>query len=226
YYADKSEKNKEKNFVHAISIIDFSKDDPFSSSTTNTPPPSFSLMKTSDNFEKFTDELAPLDSLPSGNNDSTFKKDLHENDKDTEIKSSSSFALTSPEESEFKAYLERDSIPPGIDLTLPPTLEVSSSNPTSLTLTGEKVCSWKTPMFFSLVRFVWKMMTQIAIRKRVVGEYYLEFSQKQGQSFQTRILSTIFEVSRVWMMCPVLLELLILCVKLVLGDPYPFIIID
>ncbi|GKF53193.1 reverse transcriptase domain-containing protein, partial [Tanacetum coccineum] len=28
YYADKSEKNKEKNFVHAISIIDFSKDDP------------------------------------------------------------------------------------------------------------------------------------------------------------------------------------------------------
>ncbi|GJZ56249.1 reverse transcriptase domain-containing protein [Tanacetum coccineum] len=34
YYADKSEKNKEKNFVHAISIIDFSKDDPFSGSTT------------------------------------------------------------------------------------------------------------------------------------------------------------------------------------------------
>ncbi|GJR92271.1 hypothetical protein Tco_0264445 [Tanacetum coccineum] len=56
-----------------------------------------------------------------------------------------------------------------IDLdTLPPTLEVSSSNPTSLTLTGEKVCSWKTPMFFSLVRFVWKMMTQIAIRKKII----------------------------------------------------------
>ncbi|GJX31446.1 reverse transcriptase domain-containing protein [Tanacetum coccineum] len=78
YYADKSEKNKEKNFVHAISIIDFSKDDPFSGSTTNTPPPSSSPMKTSDNFEKFTDELAPLDSLPPGNDDSTFKKDLHE----------------------------------------------------------------------------------------------------------------------------------------------------
>ncbi|GJT25948.1 putative ribonuclease H-like domain-containing protein [Tanacetum coccineum] len=29
YYADKSEKNKDKHFVHAISVIDFSKDDPF-----------------------------------------------------------------------------------------------------------------------------------------------------------------------------------------------------
>ncbi|GKC33277.1 reverse transcriptase domain-containing protein [Tanacetum coccineum] len=199
YYADKSEKNKDKNFVHAISVIDFSKDDPFSGSTTipsNAPFPSSSLMKTSDNFEKFADELAPLDSLPPGNDDSTLKKDLHEenfqvysnplfefddnfkssnvnplfeeNDKDVEIKSSSSFTLTSPEESEFEAYLERDSIPPGIDLTLPPTLEVSSSNPTSPTLTGEKVCSWKTPMFFSLVRFVWKMMKRNSIRKKII----------------------------------------------------------
>ncbi|GJS33335.1 hypothetical protein Tco_0531717 [Tanacetum coccineum] len=170
--------------------------DPFSGSTTNTLPPSSSPVKTSDNLEKFADELAPLDSLPPGNDDSTLKKDFHEvnfqvysnplfefddnfkssnvnplfeeNDKDAEIKSSSSFTLTSPEESEFEAYLERDSIPPGIDLILPPTLEVSSSNPTSPTLTGEKVCSWKTPMFFSLVRFVWKMMTRIAIRKKII----------------------------------------------------------
>ncbi|GJS95395.1 reverse transcriptase domain-containing protein [Tanacetum coccineum] len=199
YYADKSEKNKDKNCVHAISIIDFSKDDPFSGSTTissDAPFPSSSPVKTSDNLEKFADELAPLDSLPPGNDDSTLKKDFHEvnfqvysnplfefddnfkssnvnplfeeNDKDVEIKSSSSFTLTSPEESELEAYLERDSIPPGIDLTLPPTLEVSSSNPTSPTLTGEKVCSWKTPMFFSLVRFVWKMMTRIAIRKKII----------------------------------------------------------
>ncbi|GJS42828.1 reverse transcriptase domain-containing protein [Tanacetum coccineum] len=35
-------------------------------------------MKTSDNFEKFADELAPLDSLQPGNDDSTLKKDLHE----------------------------------------------------------------------------------------------------------------------------------------------------
>ncbi|GJW52580.1 hypothetical protein Tco_0096665 [Tanacetum coccineum] len=93
---------------------------------------------------------------------------FEENDKDVEIKSSSSFTLTSPKESEFEVYLEKDSIPPGIDLPLPPTLEVLSSNPTSPTLTGEKVCSWKTPMFFSLIRFVWKMMTRIAIRKKII----------------------------------------------------------
>ncbi|GJW46190.1 reverse transcriptase domain-containing protein, partial [Tanacetum coccineum] len=199
YYADKSNKNKDKNFVHAISVIDFSKAGPFSGSTTfpsDAPAPSSSLMKTSDNFEKFADELAPLDSLPLGNDDSTLKKDLHEvnfqvysnplfefddnfkssnvnplfeeNDKDVKIKSSFSFTLTSPEESEFKAYLERDSIPPGIDLTLPPTLEVSTSNPTSLTLTGEKFCSWKMLMFFSLVRFVWKMMKRNSIRKKII----------------------------------------------------------
>ncbi|GJY01499.1 hypothetical protein Tco_0359651 [Tanacetum coccineum] len=34
------------------------------------------------------------------------------------------------------------------------------------------------------------------------------------------------EASRVRLICPVLLKLLILCVKLVWGDPYPFIIID
>ncbi|GJS21034.1 reverse transcriptase domain-containing protein [Tanacetum coccineum] len=44
----------------------------------NAPFPSSSLMKTSDNFEKFADELAPFDSLPPGNDDSTLKKDLHE----------------------------------------------------------------------------------------------------------------------------------------------------
>ncbi|GJS75235.1 hypothetical protein Tco_0725116 [Tanacetum coccineum] len=81
YYADKSEKNKSKHCVHAISVIDFSKDDPFSGSTTthsDDPSPSSSPVKTSDNFEKFADELAPLDSLPPGNDDSTLKKDLHE----------------------------------------------------------------------------------------------------------------------------------------------------
>ncbi|GJX62926.1 hypothetical protein Tco_0295826, partial [Tanacetum coccineum] len=93
---------------------------------------------------------------------------FEENDKDAEIKSSSSFTLTSPEESEFEAYLKRDSIPPRIDLTLSPTLEVSSSNPTSLTLTGEKDHSWKMSMFFSLVRFVWKMMKRNSIRKKII----------------------------------------------------------
>ncbi|GJY57950.1 hypothetical protein Tco_0457842, partial [Tanacetum coccineum] len=58
-----------------------SKDDPFSGSTTthsDDPSPSSSPVKTSDNFEKFADELAPLDSLPPGNDNSTLKKDLHE----------------------------------------------------------------------------------------------------------------------------------------------------
>ncbi|GKB91031.1 hypothetical protein Tco_0963303, partial [Tanacetum coccineum] len=155
YYADKSEKNKEKNFVYAISIIDFSKDDPFSGSTTNNLPPSSSPMKTSDNLEKFADNLL-------------LWIRYHRNDKDAEINSSSSFTFTSPEVSKLEAYLETDSIPPGIDLTLPPTFKVSSSNPTFPTLTGEKVCSWKTLMFFSLVRFMWKMMTRIAIRKKII----------------------------------------------------------
>ncbi|GJZ83118.1 hypothetical protein Tco_0648291, partial [Tanacetum coccineum] len=151
-------------------------------------------MKTSDStFEEFIDEFTLPKSLPPGDDVSIHKKDIHEetfsnplfefddnfkssnvnplfeeNNKDVEIKPSSSFTLTSPEESEFEAYLKRDSIPPGIDLTLPPTLEVSSSNPTSPTLTGEKVCSWKTPMFFSLIRFVWKMMNRISIRKKII----------------------------------------------------------
>ncbi|GKA08004.1 reverse transcriptase domain-containing protein [Tanacetum coccineum] len=66
-----------KEFVHAISVIDFSKDDPFSGSTTthsDDPSPSSSPVKTSDNFVKFADELAPLNSLPPGNDDSTLKK--------------------------------------------------------------------------------------------------------------------------------------------------------
>ncbi|GKE55095.1 hypothetical protein Tco_1490251, partial [Tanacetum coccineum] len=151
--------------------------------------PSSSTMKTSDSTsEEFTDEFTPPNSLPPGDDVSIVKKDFQgdtfriisnplfefddnfkssnmnplfeENDKDAEIKSSSSTTLTSPE--------ENVSIQPGIDLTFPPTFEVSSSNPTSPTLTGEKVCLWKTPMFFSLVRFVWKMMKRNSIRKKII----------------------------------------------------------
>ncbi|GJW24799.1 hypothetical protein Tco_0038610 [Tanacetum coccineum] len=200
YYADKSEKNKDKNCVHAISIIDFSKEDPFSGSptipSTNSLHPSSSPMKTSDNIEKFTEmklNLLPLNfGYPPGNDDSTLKKEFHEvnfqvyshplfefdesfkssnvnplfEEKDKDVEISSFSTLTSPEASELEDYLEKDSIPPGINLTLPSTLEVLSSNPTFPTLTGEKV--WKTPMFFSLVRFVWKMMNRIAIRKKII----------------------------------------------------------
>ncbi|GJR07098.1 reverse transcriptase domain-containing protein [Tanacetum coccineum] len=51
------------HFVHAISVIDFSKDDPFSGSTTthsDDPSPSSSPVKTSDNLEEIADELTLL----------------------------------------------------------------------------------------------------------------------------------------------------------------------
>ncbi|GKF69460.1 hypothetical protein Tco_0202517, partial [Tanacetum coccineum] len=126
--------------------------------------PNSSPMKTSDStFEEFTDEFTLPNSLPPGNDVSILKKDFQEdtfriisnslfefddsfkssnvnplfedNDKDIEIKSSSSFTFTSPEVSELEAYLEKDSIPPRIDLTRPLIFEVSRSNPTSPTLT-------------------------------------------------------------------------------------------
>ncbi|GJY41492.1 retrovirus-related pol polyprotein from transposon TNT 1-94 [Tanacetum coccineum] len=81
YYADKSEKNEEKKFVHAISIIDFLKEDPFSGITTipsDAPFSSSSPMKTSDStFEEFIDEFTLPNSLPSSNDDSIHKKDIH-----------------------------------------------------------------------------------------------------------------------------------------------------
>ncbi|GJX54361.1 reverse transcriptase domain-containing protein [Tanacetum coccineum] len=50
FYAEKSEKSKNKQFAHAISVIDFSKDEPFSGSTTNhfdaLPPSSSPLLNT------------------------------------------------------------------------------------------------------------------------------------------------------------------------------------
>ncbi|GJS02834.1 reverse transcriptase domain-containing protein [Tanacetum coccineum] len=63
FYAKKSEKSKNKQFAHAIYVIDFSKDEPFSGSTTihsDALPPSSSPMKTSDNFKEFADELTLL----------------------------------------------------------------------------------------------------------------------------------------------------------------------
>ncbi|GKE97417.1 hypothetical protein Tco_0020768, partial [Tanacetum coccineum] len=63
FYAEKSKKSENKQFAHAISIIDFSKDEPFSGSTTNHSdalPLSSSPVKTSDNLEEFADELTLL----------------------------------------------------------------------------------------------------------------------------------------------------------------------
>ncbi|GJS64887.1 reverse transcriptase domain-containing protein [Tanacetum coccineum] len=63
FYAEKSKKSKNKQFAHAISVIDFLKDEPFSGSTTNHSdalPPSSSPVKTSDNLEEFANELTLL----------------------------------------------------------------------------------------------------------------------------------------------------------------------
>ncbi|GJV20912.1 reverse transcriptase domain-containing protein [Tanacetum coccineum] len=63
FYAENSVEKKNKQFAHAISVIDFLKDEPFSGSTTNhsdTLPPSSSLVKTSDNLKEFADELTLL----------------------------------------------------------------------------------------------------------------------------------------------------------------------
>ncbi|GKB05696.1 hypothetical protein Tco_0833891 [Tanacetum coccineum] len=49
---------------------------------------------------------------------------------------------------------------------------------------------------------------------------------KYRKSPRLRILPTNSKDSRVRLIYPVLLKFLILCVKLVWGDPYPFIIID
>ncbi|GJV78530.1 reverse transcriptase domain-containing protein [Tanacetum coccineum] len=115
--AKRSYKNKElSTFVHAISVIDFSKDDPFSGVTTipsDAPFPSSSPMKTihkKDIHEEiFSNPLFEFDdNFKSSNVNPLFE----ENDKDVKIKSSSSFTPTSPEESELEAYLERDSIHP------------------------------------------------------------------------------------------------------------------
>ncbi|GJU24713.1 reverse transcriptase domain-containing protein, partial [Tanacetum coccineum] len=68
FYAEKSEKSKNKQFAHAISVIDFLRDEPFSGRTTthfDALPPSSSPVKTSDNSEEFADELTLL------------KKDVH-----------------------------------------------------------------------------------------------------------------------------------------------------
>ncbi|GKA41145.1 hypothetical protein Tco_0733738 [Tanacetum coccineum] len=109
--------------------------------------PSSSPMKTRDSaFEEFTDEFTLPNSLPPGDDVSILKKDFQEEtfqitsnslfefndsfkssnvnplfeEKDVEIKSSSSITLTSPQ--------GNVSIPPGIDLTIPSILKFSSIN--------------------------------------------------------------------------------------------------
>ncbi|GKC62223.1 hypothetical protein Tco_1089821, partial [Tanacetum coccineum] len=70
-------------FAHAISIIDFSKDEPFSGSTTihsDTLHPSSSPVKTSDNLEEFADELTLLKKGVQEENFQVFSNPLFEFD--------------------------------------------------------------------------------------------------------------------------------------------------
>ncbi|GJW61767.1 reverse transcriptase domain-containing protein [Tanacetum coccineum] len=83
FYAEKSKKSKNKQFAHAISIIDFSKDEPFSGSTTNHSdalPPSSSPVKTSDNLEEFADELTLFKKGVHGENFQVYSNPLFEFD--------------------------------------------------------------------------------------------------------------------------------------------------
>ncbi|GJX27204.1 reverse transcriptase domain-containing protein [Tanacetum coccineum] len=147
YYADKSEKNKDKHFVHAISVIDFSKDDPFSGSTTthsDDPSPSSSLVKTSDNLEEFIDELTlltkdvqegnfqdhsnPLFEFDDNFKSSTINPLFDEMEEDVEIKNSNIFnepvLLNTPLSNKVECFaLEDDN--DGIDVFL--AMEVSSN---------------------------------------------------------------------------------------------------
>ncbi|GJV87646.1 hypothetical protein Tco_1531584 [Tanacetum coccineum] len=340
YYAEKSEKNKEKNFVHAISIIDFSKDDPFSGSTTNTFPPSSFPEKTSDNLEKFTNELAPLDSLPPGNDDSALKKDLHvvenfqvysnplfkfndsfksskvnplfeENDKDVEIKRRKKIiclletfinkkpkplpqAVKEIKEKEdavssdvpiipfvmvlvkitfdnpinfndhfskpkdlkkdlpisFDSTTDTSILPhPLLDFDSPFTTELSASVIlNSLVKRDHKtLLVFKEPSFLLpppeppdeclkdvvLNEDFYQNQKTFPLNVEDVNSFafiifqFFTYTKESPLIFSFRRFSQqIFEVSRVQLIYPVLLEFLILCVKLVWVDPYPFIIID
>ncbi|GJW78571.1 reverse transcriptase domain-containing protein [Tanacetum coccineum] len=83
FYAEKSEKSKNKQFAHAISVIDFSKDETFSGSTTNhsdAHPPSSSPVKTSEIFEEFADELTLLKKVIHEENFQVYSNPLFEFD--------------------------------------------------------------------------------------------------------------------------------------------------
>ncbi|GKA46410.1 reverse transcriptase domain-containing protein [Tanacetum coccineum] len=83
FYAEKSEKSKNKQFAHAISVIDFSKDEPFSGSITNHSdalPPSSSPVNTTDNLEEFADELTLLKKVVHEENFQVYLNPLFEFD--------------------------------------------------------------------------------------------------------------------------------------------------
>ncbi|GJR11720.1 hypothetical protein Tco_1054672 [Tanacetum coccineum] len=61
-----------------VEMPKFNKCGPSTTITSDDPSPSSSSVKTSDNLKKFTDELTPLNSLPSGDDVSILKRDSQE----------------------------------------------------------------------------------------------------------------------------------------------------
>ncbi|GJY47080.1 reverse transcriptase domain-containing protein [Tanacetum coccineum] len=115
FYAEKSEKSKNKQFAHAISVIDFLKDEPFSGSTTNHSdalPPSSSPVKTSEILEEFADELTLL------------KKEDVENENSNVSNSDEPVLLNTPLTDKVECFAPEDEIDE-IDAFL--AMEVSSN---------------------------------------------------------------------------------------------------
>ncbi|GJR64245.1 hypothetical protein Tco_0010310, partial [Tanacetum coccineum] len=131
----------------AISVIDFSKDDPFSGSTnthSDDPSPSSSPMKTSDNLEEFADELTllkkdvqegnfqnhsnPLFEFDNNFKSSTINPLFNEMDEDVEIKNSNvsdePVLVNTPLSDKVECFDSEDDIDE-IDAFL--TIEVSSN---------------------------------------------------------------------------------------------------
>ncbi|GJX48171.1 reverse transcriptase domain-containing protein [Tanacetum coccineum] len=121
-----------RQFAHAISVIDFSKDEPFSGSTTNDSdalPPSSSPVKTIDHLEEFADELTllkkdvnfqvysnPLFEFDDNFTSSNVNPLLNEMDEDVEIKNSNvsdseePFLLNTPLTDKVECFAPEDDI--------------------------------------------------------------------------------------------------------------------
>ncbi|GJU98606.1 reverse transcriptase domain-containing protein [Tanacetum coccineum] len=136
FYAEKSKKSKNKQFAHAISVIDFSKDEQFSGSTTNhfdALPPNSSPVKTSDNLEEFADELTLLKKVVHEENFQVYSSPLFflkkmvedvENKNSNVLDSDGSVLLNSPLTDKVEYFAPEDDIDE-IDAFL--AMEVSSN---------------------------------------------------------------------------------------------------
>ncbi|GJT85680.1 retrovirus-related pol polyprotein from transposon TNT 1-94 [Tanacetum coccineum] len=111
FYAKKSEKSKNKQFAHAISVIDFSKDEPFSGSTINhfdALPPSSSPVKTiySNTLFEFDDDFTSSNVNPLFNE---MVEDA-ENENSNVLDSDEPVLLNSPLTDKVESFAPEDEI--------------------------------------------------------------------------------------------------------------------